>query len=394
MNKNYIRWLVIGLVLTWSGALLMGMAASRAAADASYQATARLVGTIRAQNPELEEAVLLALKNKEEAHQYVGEDILKQYGYTQSFGWTHQNKLIKTSLLAATVFFFFGASSAIWLRGRKRKRIGELTDYLYRVNCDKNSVMSRNQEDDFALLEDEIYKTVTKLRQTKETALKARKSLADNLADIAHQIKTPITSIALMTELLSDSRENSEDHLYIEKIQRQLGRLEYLIAGLLTLSKLDAGTLEIDYLPVDLYTLLTGVVESVEELVQRKNQKISIQSGAEVSYLGDMHWSMEAILNLVKNCSEHTQEGGVITLAYEQNPIYTQILVEDNGPGFAKEDIQRVFERFYRGKNADKNSVGIGLALAKAVMEKQNGTIKAENKKEGGARFVINLYNR
>jgi signal transduction histidine kinase len=223
--------------------------------------------------------------------------------------------------------------------------------------------------------------------------VKERELLADNLADIAHQLKTPITSMSLMTELLAETRQDSEEDLvYVEKLHKQLERLNYLVTALLTLSKIDVNTLNLEKKEVDLFTLLTNAVEPIQELTQQKRQTVFVQSEPTISFIGDLHWCTEAILNLVKNCSEHTPAQGTINLSFEQNSIYTQILVEDNGSGFNKEDIPYLFERFYKGRNARKDSVGIGLALAKAIIEKHNGSIRAENKKEGGARFIIKLY--
>ena len=124
--------------------------------------------------------------------------------------------------------------------------------------------------------------------------------------------------------------------------------------------------------------------------IELKNQILKIE--AEGQFIGDIAWTSEAIGNVVKNCMEHTMENGMIQITASENALYAEIIVEDNGPGIAKEDLGHIFERFYKGKHNDKQSFGIGLAFARMVVSKQNGVIKAENRAEGGARFIIRFY--
>jgi len=138
--------------------------------------------------------------------------------------------------------------------------------------------------------------------------------------------------------------------------------------------------------------MLLRAAEPVEEVIQQRNQELIIQSDPDISFIGDIAWIAEAFLNLIKNCSEHTPDGGVIKVNYSQNPLYSEILVEDSGKGFDRDDMPHLFERFYKGKNAKKDSVGIGLALSKAIITSHNGTIQAENATSGGARFIVKFY--
>lgn len=271
---------------------------------------------------------------------------------------------------------------------RENKRIQELIDYLEKVNTGQEGVLLTTGEDTVSKLQDEIYKTVTELYQTREAALEARKRLAQNLDNIAHQIKTPITSLSLSVQMMSEVP--SPEHL--KEIRRQLSRLTYLEESLLLLARVDAGTLFLEKKEVDVFTVLTLAADNLQELFKKAGVSVSILESGEMLILADMDWTMEAVMNLMKNCMEHTLPGGVVFCSYEENPLYVQIRIWDNGTGFDKEEIPYLFERFYRGKNAKAGSIGIGLALVKEIVERQNGTVTAENSVDGGACFTIRFY--
>lgn len=284
------------------------------------------------------------------------------------------------SLVCCLLFF-------VW-RKKLRRRIASLTEYLEQVNIGEGGILPQAGEDDFSRLQDEIYKTVTELYQTKERAVAAKNNFAENLSNIAHQIKTPITSASLSLQMM----RKKPSPVYMEQMQRQLSRLIYLEESLLLLSRVDTGTLSLEKKPVDVLTLLELSADTMGELAGAKKISIAVRESGEALIQADMEWTMEAVMNLLKNCMEHTPAGGRIYCSYEENPIYTQIRIEDDGEGFAKEDMPHLFERFYRGKNAKKDGAGIGLALAKAIVESQNGVISAANRAEGGACFEMRFY--
>lgn len=297
-----------------------------------------------------------------------------QAGMFMAFGF------LAGSLLCCLLFFS--------RRRKQQQRIESLTEYLEKVNIGEGVILPQTGEDDFSRLQDEIYKTITELYQTKERALAAKRNFARNLYNIAHQIKTPITSASLSLQMM----QKIPSPEYVEQIRRQLSRLTYLEESLLLLSRIDAGTLSLERRPVDVFTLLELSADNMRELFRDAGVEIDIQESGERIIQVDMEWTMEAVMNLLKNCMEHTPLGGKVSCFYEQNPIYTQITITDTGSGFEKEDIPHLFERFYRGKNAKKDGIGIGLALAKAIIEEQNGVIKAKRGPDGGACFEIRFY--
>ena len=171
----------------------------------------------------------------------------------------------------------------------------------------------------------------------------------------------------------------------------KLLHLTHLEEALLVLSRIDAGTLVFQKKKVDVFTLLVLAAENLQEFFAGSGASADIPELGEAMVIADLDWTMEAVMNLMKNCLEHGN-GGTVHCSYEQNPLYTEILIWDEGEGFAKEDIPYLFERFYRGKNAGEGGIGIGLALAREIIERQNGTIRVGNRQEGGACFEIHFY--
>ena len=362
-----------------------------------------ICGEVLEQEPEMKHIVSAALK------EYTGGnadgvamgDVLSVLGYDISD--FSDSSVIYDIMFATTGFLagiFLFAITYAFRNKTEAKRIEELSDYLEQVNMGKAVVLSASGEDLFSKLEDEIYKTVTFLYQTKDAAVQAKNDFAENLSNIAHQIKTPITAISLSLQTLSEmpmKKEYEKDR--VEQIKKQLNRLIHLEESLLVLSRLDAGTLMFQKEDVDVFTLLVLAADNLQELFADSGTFIDIPESGEMAVTADLNWTMEAVINVMKNCMEHNA-GGTVHCSYGQNPLYTEILIWDEGDGFAKEDIPHLFKRFYRGKNADAggnirgSGIGIGLALSKEIIEHQNGTIRAKNLPNGGACFEIRLYKQ
>ncbi len=358
----------------------------------AFEHVSKLCEIIIENYPEGEEQALSALKQYHTlAEQEVkGNQFLKQYGYRnhefcEGVPW---NFFIPSVVLIFLVIC--GFLLTVWrMNKRNRMRIEELTSYLEQVNVGAAGTVIQVKEDEFSHLQDEIYKTVTSLYQTREAAVQAKVNFADNLANIAHQLKTPITSAFLSLQLM----KNTTPNIYGEQIERQLDRLNRLEESLLTLSKIDAGTLHMEFSQVDIYTALNLAAENLNDLLLKENVSVDIPDHGCIEIYGDMEWIMEALMNLMKNCMEHSKHGGTIHCDYSSNPLYAEILIWDDGEGFQAEDIPHLFERFYRGKGAAGNGIGIGLSLAHSIFELQNGNITARNLPEGGACFEIRVYS-
>ncbi len=357
---------------------------------------------IIAQDPDAKPRVLSSLKAYTNKSAFSESDpVLLTYGYTPSDFLSSNAKpcMIFGAVGFLTSQALFLITLLLWHK-RETSRIKMLTDYLEKVNTGRNGVLFTVGEDDFSKLQDEIYKTVTELYQTRDAALKARNSFAENLYNIAHQIKTPITSISLSVQMIQKNPASR----HLEQIKRQLIRLTYLEESLLLLSRIDSGTLTLERKRIGVYTLLMLAADNLEELLSKADVTVEIpyltpplsddptEQIADIEICADLDWTMEAMVNLLKNCMEHTPAGGTIHCTYERNPLYTLIRIWDTGSGFAKEDIPRLFERFYRGRHARDGGIGIGLSLARAIIESQNGTVTAYNLTDAGACFEVRFY--
>lgn len=398
MNKNSMKiWLFTSFIyITFFCVIFYGFTYKQSE-KIFYERTAQLIAVGVNGNPDIEQALVSSLKKKNETEINKGKEILEQYGYFEDSKVIFNNHqifskvFISVLLLISLLFFYFGGSLVV-SNFIKCKRIKALTEYLYDINQGVYRIQTDKKEDDFSILEDELYKTVMMLRESREKEKKEKEKLCNNLADISHQLKTPLTSMSLMVELLEISSIEGEEALYIERISAQIQRLNYLVSSLLILSKIDADAMTLEYKPINVYELIGVAVEPLHLMIEKKNQQLLIKDNSDVFFSGDFYWTNEAILNIVKNCSEHTPNGGEISIDYKQNPICTQIIIEDNGEGFNNKDIPHLFTRFYKGSNSSKDSVGIGLALANSIIKKQNGEIIAMNKETGGAQFIIKFY--
>ena len=245
-------------------------------------------------------------------------------------------------------------------------------------------------EGELAVLENEISKMTLRLLAQSGQLQKDKKYLADSLADISHQLKTPLTSLEILNAALSQEGIDFEQQSSLLHEQLLLlSRMEWLIDVLLKLSRLDAGTIKFENKSFPVEKLVQQATAPFDIMLDIKNIKMDISDIEEIQLYGDIKWLAEALSNVVKNCIESTPDGGQVKISAEENAMYVKLCVIDSGTGIAEEDIPHLFERFYRGKNSGKNGAGIGLALAKAIITQQNGRIIAENIMPCGAKFTI-----
>lgn len=353
----------------------------------SFQLLGGLCERIVRECPASRQSILRALKTPDP---YTTDAcLLTAFGYHPSDLGLADTAVLWIALfgsLAGIMLFLFSS----WRQHRRTAaRIQALTDYLEKINTGGQGSLIDATEDGFSKLQDEIYKTVTALYQTRGSALAARNDLAENLSNIAHQIKTPITSISLSIQMEKERLGAAR----LQEIQRQLDRLTHLEEALSLLSRIDAGVLVLERKPVDIFTLLTLASDNLYTLFAQKNVLLHIPELGEIEITADLDWTMEAVMNLMKDCLEAVPPGAAVYCSYEQHPLYVQIRIWDEGEGFAREDLPYLFDRFYRGRRPKGAGIGIGLSLSKAIIEMQNGIIRAFNLPLGGACFEIRFYS-
>ena len=248
-------------------------------------------------------------------------------------------------------------------------------------------------EGELSILANQVQKLTLRLTEAAEVVEADKKYLADSLADISHQLRTPLTAMNLTTTMLRSSNLTDEKRMELTgELRSLLTRTDWLVETLLKISKLDAGTVKLAKDTVSVSELISRSAAPIAIPMELRNQTLVINCGEE-RFSGDLIWSAEALGNILKNCVEHTPEDGTITVTAQETALYTQIEVEDTGSGFDPKDIPHLFERFYKGSNASQNSYGIGLALARTVITAQNGTVQAMNGNTG-AKFVIKFYKQ
>ncbi len=295
-------------------------------------------------------------------------------------------------LLTAAVFMLVRIIADI----RRYRRISDLSDSIDKILHGAEDVkFEEYKEGEVAILSSEIHKMVIRLREQASQLLADKRFLSDSIADIAHQLRTPLTSMNIIVDMFSDAELSDEKRFdLLAEMMQSLNRIEWLINTLLKMSKIDADTVFFETKEYNVKEMLRKSAESLAVPLDINGVALKMEVPDDAVVRGDMMWTCEAISNILKNCMEHTSEGGMIEIFVKHTPIYTEIVIRDTGTGIDPEDIPHVFERFYRGKVALNTSIGIGLALSKMIVERQSGTIRADNREEPehGAQFTIRFY--
>ena len=302
--------------------------------------------------------------------------------------------LASTAIMCITSFLLIGCT-LIFTRWRYRE-IEKLSGYLRQISGGDYTLDVRdNHEGELSILKNDLYKVTLMLSEQSTLLQQDKIRLTDAISDISHQLKTPLTSMMVMVDLLSDPDLAADKRAeFTRNIRVQLERIEWLVSSLLKLSKIDAGTITFKKDPIKVATLIQKALEPVLIPMDIKNQTVSIKGEDTATFLGDFNWTAEAVINILKNCVEHTCVGGEITISYSENALFTEIVIADNGNGIPREDIPYIFKRFYKGKNASDDSIGIGLAMAHSIITSQNGDIDVQSEIEKGTRFRIKFYKQ
>ena len=364
------------------------------------QKIAEIIGTIIKQEPEIDTRTIIKTlnKNKNTEEYQKGQEELKKYGInineTNSI-ITVQKQMKQNLILNIILIIVFSilwmAIILVYLRKRDKK-INQITQYINQIKNKKYDLdINENSEDELSNLKNELYKITVMLKEESEISKKDKENIKISVEDISHQLKTPLTSITIMLDNLKDNPNMDENtkQKFIFEISKQINWINWLVISMLKLSKLDANVVQFYKEKINLKKFINEIIKNLEILIEIRNQQIIINGDENATFIGDYKWQQEAITNIIKNCLEHNKENGKIYIKYEENTLFTKIIIKDEGEGIPKEDLKHIFERFFKGQNSSENSVGIGLALAKNIIEKNNGIISCKSELGEGTEFVI-----
>lgn len=293
------------------------------------------------------------------------------------------NIFLTLSLSGILVFFYLKYNR------KKDKAIEEIESYIEQINRGNYQLkIDNNTEDELSILKNEVYKTMIMLKESAENSSKDKENIKDSLSDISHQLKTPLTSVIIALDNLEDNPDLDIDtrEKFIKSAKRDINNIHFLIQSILKLSKFDTNTVEFIRKKVKINDLIMESIKNVENLCDLKNINIKTNSIINSEIYCDKHWQIEAVTNIIKNAVEHADN--YVNVDVEDNNVYTKITIENDGEQISKEDLPNVFKRFYKGKNATKDSIGIGLSLAKTIIESEKGYVNVESEKDL-TRFVI-----
>lgn len=354
-----------------------------------------LINKIKTTYPELSEIEIIEVLNNPDLTE---EDLFKKYGINiqnESLSIKQQNlnnQYFLFTIISILIYSLTIVLIIIIYNKKEKAKINKITNYLKELNNHQYSLaIEDNQEEDLSLLKNEIYKTAITLNEQTLLLKKDKESLKDSLSDISHQLKTPLTSINLMIDTLrhQDNLSSTERRELLNNIHRKITNTNFLVHSLLKLSKFDANTIEFNRQNNSLSKILKEVLDNLSTLSDLKDIKINIKGSKDISLYCDYKWEVEALTNIIKNCIEHSNNSSKIDITYQKNDIFTKIIIQDNGCGISKKDLPHIFERFYKAQNSSKDSIGIGLSLAKTIIEKDNGYITVDSVINKGTTFTI-----
>lgn len=353
-----------------------------------------MVDTITEKYPEVDEKEIIDLLNSEKI---TNNNVLKKYGFVDSdisYLKSVKKTYNKNLIINTTIFVLFEIIFFVVSYNKKKKQddeINNLTNYLKRINEGIYDLeILDNTEGDLSILKNEIYTTTISLKKIYEHEYDERIKIKDNLANISHQLKTPLTAIMLMIDtLIIEDVDEVKKVEYLKDIRSQIENINFLIIALLKLSRFDANVVVFEKNKIIVKNLIMDVLKNVDILRELNNVSIHTKGKSDVSFIGDYKWECEAITNIVKNAIEYAKDNKDVYIIYEDKQVYNEIKIINDGT-ITYEDKENIFKRFYK-KNNNDNNFGIGLSLAKEIIEKDKGTIRVECKNNKTI-FILKYY--
>ena len=333
-----------------------------------------------------------------------GTKLLESYGYNGDYVYINQlNDEMKMTQIYEIILIIaiFILTITIWTLYtiKQNKKIHEIDMYLKKVNSgDYTLKIEENSEDELSKLRNELYKITVLLREAAENSKKENINLSNSLADISHQLKTPLTSIRIMIDNIYDNPDMDEETKmdFIKSINNQIEWISSLVVSLLKLAKFDAGTIVMNDENVNIIELINNVKDNLSIILELKEIDIILEydHSKPIIVTIDYTWQLEALTNIIKNAIEHSKNNSKIHIKIEDSSVFTKIIIEDEGEGISKKDLPHIFQRFYKSEKSSENSIGIGLSLAKTIIEKDNGYINVKSEEGKGTTFYIKYMKK
>ncbi len=328
-----------------------------------------------------------------------GQELLARYGIFTDYGSrtleSQEERLLRfqvgmNAILLLTLFL--GILGILIYLQRRQRRIEELQRYMEKLSRGDYCLnLEENTDDELSGLRNEVYRLTVQLKESAALEQRRRQALADSVANISHQLKTPMTSMTILLDNLAENEEMDRitRHRFLSEVSRQLMGMSWLIANMLKLSRLEAGVVELQRAPAEAGQLVEKCIARLQPAAEWKAVRLDVRLQPGATLYVDENWTVEALCNIIKNAIEHSPVEGSVRISSLENEIYTEICVADSGIGISGEEREKLFQRFYRGSNAAQDSIGIGLALAKEVVEQQHGHIQVESKEGEGTVFSL-----
>lgn len=387
--------LIIGIV----SILLLNKYSYETYKEAIIENNLYIIDSIISKHPELENEVIDGIINHDisKSESY---EILNKYGLDRldTVDYLNDNSYInktirKYNIIYISILIIIVFSILIIYINKIYNKIKKLSIYTNDILNNKYNMDIREySEGDISNLKNDLYKMTIKLKEQNELSLKDKIYLQDTLSDISHQLKTPLTSMYVINELLYDDKlDKSLKKELLNKSKKGLERIEWLITSLLKMSRLDSGSEKLILERVKLINIINKTIEPIRIPLELKNINLNVSCSNDIKVNVDVNWTTEAVINILKNAMEHTLENGNINIVCSDNPLYTMISISDDGCGISKKDLPHIFERFYKGMS-NKESIGIGLNMSKKIIENENGNISVKSKENEGTTFIIKLF--
>lgn len=396
-NRSFRRTIVLGVLLIMVTTFIFGIINSLQYKKYLKTVNSKvniIINEVIEKYPEVTEDDIMEILRSEETPQ---NNLLEKYGYDSDIAYIKQlDELIETNkkqniiyivvveLIALGIYLVYVIS--------QEKKIKEINDYINGIN-NKNYTLKieENNNSELSRLRNELYKTTVLLKETAELSVKEKENLSTAIADISHQLKTPLTSIRIMLDNIQDDpdmeKEVRED--FLMEISKQIDWISFLVISLLKIAKFDAGTIKMENEEIHVQKLIDSVIGNLAILIELKEIEIITKIDEKAMFVADYKWQQEALTNILKNAIEHSNQKSKIYIETENTSVFLKIIIRDEGQGISKIDQKHIFERFYKAKNSSENSIGIGLALAKTIIEKNNGYVNVDSEVGKGTTFEI-----